>query len=127
MAWTIAELAQQFDVTTRTIRFYEEKGLINPDRTDSGQRMYSKRELVRLRLILRGKRYGFSLSEIAEMIELFDADRTEQKQLETTISYGKKKVAELNETIESFIALRDEMEEMLVTFEDKLQHINKTE
>ncbi|MBM7634971.1 MerR family transcriptional regulator [Geomicrobium sediminis] len=127
MAWTITELAQQFDVTTRTIRFYEEKGLIHPDRTDAGQRTYSKRELVRLRLILRGKRYGFSLSEIAEMIELFDVDRTEQKQLETTITYGKKKVAELNETIESFIALRDEMEEMLVTFEDKLQRINKLE
>ncbi|GAK06829.1 MerR family DNA-binding transcriptional regulator [Geomicrobium sp. JCM 19038] len=127
MAWTITELAQQFDVTTRTIRFYEEKGLIYPDRTDSGQRMYSKRELVRLRLILRGKRYGFSLSEIAEMIELFDVDRTEQKQLETTITYGKKKVAELNETIESFIALRDEMEEMLVSFENKLQRINNLE
>ncbi len=76
----IAELAREFDVTTRTIRFYEDKGLLAPLR-EGQRRVYSPRDRVRLRLIMRGKRLGFSLDEIRELIDLYDADPTEVTQL----------------------------------------------
>jgi DNA-binding transcriptional MerR regulator len=79
-SYTIAELAREFDVTTRTIRFYEAEGLIAPAR--SGQRrIFSPRDRVRLRLILRGKRLGFSLGEIREIIDLYDKAPGEAGQL----------------------------------------------
>tara|TARA_B100000315_G_C14360870_1_gene488403 strand:+ start:344 stop:736 length:393 start_codon:yes stop_codon:yes gene_type:complete len=76
----IAELAREFDVTTRTIRFYEDKGLLSPDRHGQ-RRVYAARDQVRLRLIMRGKRLGFSLDEIRELIDLYDVDPTEVTQL----------------------------------------------
>ena len=82
--WTITELAQEFDVTTRTIRFYEDKGLIAPERSNQ-RRIYHLRDRVRLQLVMRGKRLGFSLDEIQEMIDLYDADPTESAQLKMFI------------------------------------------
>ena len=82
--WTITELAQEFDVTTRTIRFYEDKGLIAPERLKQ-RRIYHLRDRVRLQLVMRGKRLGFSLDEIQEMIDLYDADPTESTQLKMFI------------------------------------------
>ena len=82
--WTITELAQEFDVTTRTIRFYEDKGLIAPERSKQ-RRIYHPRDRVRLQLVMRGKRLGFSLDEIQEMIDLYDADPTESAQLKMFI------------------------------------------
>ena len=76
----IAELAREFDVTTRTIRFYEDKGLLSPGRQGQ-RRVYAPRDQVRLRLIMRGKRLGFSLDEIRELIDLYDVDPTEVTQL----------------------------------------------
>lgn len=82
--WTITELAQEFDVTTRTIRFYEDKGLIAPERSKQ-RRIYHPRDRVRLQLVMRGKRLGFSLDEIQEMIDLYDTDPTESAQLKMFI------------------------------------------
>lgn len=76
----IAELAREFDVTTRTIRFYESEGLIAPQRQGQ-RRIFSGRDRVRLKLILRGKRLGFSLGEIREIIDLYDRAPGEQGQL----------------------------------------------
>ena len=78
--WSIADLAQEFDVTTRTIRFYEDKGLISPERKGQ-RRIYHLRDRVRLRLVMRGKRLGLSLDEILQIIDLYDADPTEAAQL----------------------------------------------
>lgn len=79
-SFSIADLAREFDVTTRTIRFYEDEGLIAPARR--GQtRIFSARDRVRLKLILRGKRLGFSLDEIREIIDLYDAAPGEEGQL----------------------------------------------
>ena len=79
--YTITQLAQEFDVTTRTIRFYEDQGLLNPTR--NGQmRVYTARDRVRLKLVLRGKRLGFSLSEIREMLDMYDTEPGESGQLE---------------------------------------------
>ena len=76
----ITDLAQEFDVTTRTIRFYEDQGLLSPSRR--GQtRVYSQRDRTRLKLILRGKRLGFSLGEVAGIIDLYDSEPGEVGQL----------------------------------------------
>jgi DNA-binding transcriptional MerR regulator len=71
--YAIGELAGEFEVTTRTIRFYESKGLIAPARRGVA-RAYSRRDRARLKLILRGKNLGFSMEEIAEYLRLYDAD-----------------------------------------------------
>lgn len=79
--YSISDLAQEFGVTTRTIRFYEDKGLLSP-RRDGLKRIYDQRERVRLRLVLRGKRLGFSLDEIAGIIDMYDTEPGEAGQLE---------------------------------------------
>lgn len=80
--WTVGELAEELGVTTRTLRFYEAEGLIAPARAGSA-RVYDHRDRTRLRLILRGKRFGMSLSEIREIVDMYDgAASSERKQLE---------------------------------------------
>jgi len=69
--YKISDLAKEFDITTRSIRFYEDEGLIQPERKGS-MRIYNRRDRTRLKLILRGKRLGFSLAEIRELFELYD-------------------------------------------------------
>ena len=78
--YTISELSKHFDLTPRTIRFYEAEGLLKPLR-ENNKRIYSERDLVRLKLILRGKRLGFSLAEIETTMELYDTQPTESAQL----------------------------------------------
>ena len=82
--YSISELAQEFAVTPRTIRFYEDQGLISPLR-EGQRRIYRPRDRVRLKLVLRGKRLGFALKEIAEIIDLYDAPQGEAKQLHTLL------------------------------------------
>ena len=79
-SYGIAELAREFDITTRTVRFYEDKGLLSPER-DGQRRIYGPRDRVRLKLIMRGKRLGLSLEEIGELMDLYDADPSEVTQL----------------------------------------------
>lgn len=81
VTFTIRELAKEFDVTTRTIRFYESHGLLNP-RRDGQKRIYSRRDRTRLMLTLRGKRLGMTLAEIREVFDLYDQAHGEQRQLE---------------------------------------------
>lgn len=80
-SYTISELAREFGVTTRTIRFYEDQGLLSPKR-EGTSRVFSHRDRVRLKLALRGKRLGFSLAEIRELFDLYDVSQDEKKQLE---------------------------------------------
>ena len=79
--YTITELAREFGLTTRAIRFYEDHGLIAPKRAGRS-RVYGNRDKVRLKLTLRGKRLGLSLSEIRELIDLYDAAKDERAQVE---------------------------------------------
>ena len=79
--YTITELAREFGLTTRAIRFYEDHGLIAPTRAGRN-RVYGHRDKVRLKLTLRGKRLGLSLSEIRELIDLYDAAKDERAQVE---------------------------------------------
>ena len=79
--FTISDLAREFALTTRAIRFYEDEGLLAPSR-DGRARVYGERERVRIKLILRGKRLGLALSEICELFDLYATTRSERSQLE---------------------------------------------
>jgi len=80
--WTVGELADDLGVTTRTLRFYEAEGLISPKRSGAN-RIYDARDRTRLKLILRGKRFGMTLAEIREIVDMYDgATSSERRQLE---------------------------------------------
>lgn len=79
--YSISDLAGEFDITTRTIRFYEEKGYLSP-RREGTRRIYNPSDRTSLRLILRGKRLGLSLDETAELIQMYGSPRNNRKQLE---------------------------------------------
>jgi len=83
--WTISELATEFGTTLRTIRFYEDEGLLTPERVGT-TRVFRDRDRVRLQLILRGKRLGFTLAEIAHILGLYDEPPGERGQLEFLIA-----------------------------------------
>ncbi|AJR24605.1 MULTISPECIES: MerR family DNA-binding transcriptional regulator [Sphingobium] len=83
-SYTITDLSEEFGVTARALRFYEDEGLIAPERQGLA-RIYSRRDRARLAWILRGKRVGFSLSDIREMIDLYDADEEHEEQRRVTI------------------------------------------
>ncbi len=78
--WSITDLARDHDVTLRTIRFYEDRGLLTPERRGT-LRVYHNRDQVRLALVLRGRRLGFSLDEIARIVDMYDAEPGEEGQL----------------------------------------------
>ena len=92
--WTITELAEEFDVTLRTIRFYEDRGLISPERRGTA-RIFHARDRVRLALILRGKRLGFSLEQIAHIVDMYDAEPGEAGQLRYLLAQIEDRRAEL--------------------------------
>lgn len=120
---TIREASEEFGVTTRTIRYYEELGMLKPERTSANQRMFSNAEIAKLKLIDRGKKYGFTLDEIKEMVLLFDVDRSGKKQLERTIEYGKKQIQVMEERIEELEKTKKEMEFLLGEFSEKLSKL----
>lgn len=105
--FTISELAREFGVTTRTIRFYEDQGLLSPTR-EGINRVFSPRDRVRLKLALRGKRLGFSLAEIRELFELYDVSRDEHKQLEEFLSRLERRRTQLEQQREDIeVMLRE--------------------
>ena len=101
----IGDLAREFSVTTRTIRFYEGEGLLQPGRQGQN-RIYGNRERVRLKLILRGKRLGFSLREIREMLDLYDAPAGEFAQLRHFI-------AKIEERRDALMRQREDIDQVL--------------
>ena len=119
---SISEVAKEFGVTTRTIRYYEEIGLLKPSRSEGNRRYYSSADLAKLKLIKRGKQFGFQLDEIKEMVLLFDRDRTGKKQLERTIEYGKMRVEEVERKIVELEEMKREMEKLLLIFSEKLKN-----
>ena len=92
--YTISDLAKEFGVTTRTIRFYEAEGMISPTR-DGQRRIFSGRDRTRLKLILRGKRIGFTLAEIREIVDMYDSAPGEAGQLRHLIERIETQRAEL--------------------------------
>ncbi len=126
--YTISELASEFGITPRTIRYYEEVGLLASTReSQNHQRLYDARSRARLKLILRGRRFGFSLGEIKEMIELYDVDPTQKEQLRRTIEYGDRKIAEVEEMIADLIQIKEEMLEFRERFTGLLTDLEQKE
>ena len=114
--YTIRDLADAFDVTTRTIRFYEDEGLLSPLR-DGQNRIFRSRDRVRLKLILRGKRLGFTLAEIKEIVGMYDAPPGESGQLTLFIEKLRERRAELEDKrrdIDETLAELDALEEQSV-------------
>jgi DNA-binding transcriptional MerR regulator len=108
--WSIGELAAEFGTTLRTIRFYEDRGLLAPERQGT-TRIFHERDRVRLQLILRGKRLGFTLTEIAHVVNLYDETPGEQGQLRFLISdIGKRR--------ESLLQKRRDLDESLAELDD---------
>lgn len=95
-SYSISDLARELDITTRAIRFYEEQGLLSPERRGQ-ERIYSARDKVTLKLILRGKRIGFSLAECRELISLYDPSGGNQKQLRTMLDKIAERRAQLDQ------------------------------
>ena len=106
--FTISELAEEFGVTTRTIRFYEDQGLLSPKR-EGTSRLFSSRDKVRLKLVLRGKRLGFSLAEIRELFDLYDVAQDEKKQLEEFLIKLERRRARLEQQREDIEVMLNEI------------------
>ncbi len=111
--YSIRELADEFDVTTRTLRFYEEKGLLSPARNKQ-TRSYSSADRTRLRLILRGKRLGLSLEESSKIILMYDQSESNEAQLEALI-------AKIREKRQQLIEQQKDLELMLLDLHDSEQ------
>ncbi|MBD8877821.1 MULTISPECIES: MerR family DNA-binding transcriptional regulator [Stappiaceae] len=94
--FTIGDLAKEFKCTLRTLRFYEDKGLLNPKR-DGLNRVYTRRDRARLKLVLMGKRVGFSLSEIRDMLDLYDLRDGQVTQLRVALSRFNGQISVLEE------------------------------
>lgn len=91
---TIREMCDAFDVTPRTLRFYEAKELIFPQRNGT-RRLFSRRDRARLKLILRGKRFGFSLEDIRQLLDMYDIDRSERSQFLRTYVLAQERLAQM--------------------------------
>jgi len=124
VTFSIGELAREFDITTRSIRFYEDQGLIMPTR--KGQtRIYNQRDRVRLKLILRGKRLGFSLAETGRLFELYDADKSSVTQLNTIMDLISSKKNDLNQQLEDIQAVLIELTGLENNCQQALASIDK--
>ena len=110
---TIREMSDAFQITPRTLRFYEAKELLFPVR-EGQKRLFTKRDRARLKLILRGKRFGFSLEEIRQLLEMYDVSDPEQTQLKETYAVAQKHLQELKNK-------RDELDEVIADFEDQIK------
>jgi DNA-binding transcriptional MerR regulator len=110
--FTITDLAKEYQITTRAIRFYEDQGLLDPARSGRN-RVYSKRDRVRVELILRSKRLGFSLVEIKELFDLYDSaqgDKAQLRQFLKVLSSKRVRLGEMKKDIEAMLSDIDKFE-----------------
>jgi len=114
-SFSIGELCHEFDVTPRALRFYEYKELLAPIR-DGQRRIFTVRDRARLKLILRGKRFGFSLAEIKDLLDLYEADRTQVTQLSATLEAAQRHHDELS-------AKRDELSDAIGELETQIKMV----
>ena len=96
--FAIADLAREFGISTRAIRFYETKGLLRPERVGS-TRVFRRRDRARLILILRGKRLGFSLRDISDYLSLYEADRTQRAQVNLLVDMVDQRMEQLEQQL----------------------------
>ena len=109
--FAIADLAREFGISTRAIRFYESKGLLNPERVGS-TRVFRRRDRARLILILRGKRLGFSLRDISDYLSLYDADRTQKAQVSLLVEMVDERMNQLQQQLSDLETTITELREI---------------
>ena len=112
--YTISELAKEFGVTTRTIRFYEEKGLVSP-RREGQKRLYTPADRVRIKLILRGKRIGMTLQECVDFIDMYDPQHNNEDQLHSLINdvnQRRERLLQQKRDIDAMLAGLDEVQSL---------------
>ncbi len=110
---TIRQMCEAFDVTPRTLRFYESKELLFPQRVGQ-KRLFTRRDRARLKLILRGKRFGFSLEEIRQLLDLYHMNDQQQTQLARTVAIARERLADLerqrDELTQTAVEMRRQLE-----------------
>lgn len=118
--YSVTELAKDLDVTPRTIRFYEDQGLILPQRAGN-TRVYTHRDRARMILILRGKRLGFSLKDIKEFLDLYVVDTTQVEQLRVLVTKVRGRIAQLEDQLQAVQTSLDELRDIERTSLDLLK------
>ena len=118
--YSIGDLAAECAVSPRAIRFYEDHGLLAPRRV-AGNRIFTPRDRARLKLILRGKRLGFSLADIKELLDLYDADRDHVGQLRATLLKGRARIAELERQLHELTLTVQELRDLEAVILDCLR------
>ncbi|MFU1477466.1 MerR family transcriptional regulator [Roseovarius sp. C7] len=113
---TIREMCDAFDVTPRTLRFYEAKELLFPIR-DGQKRLFTRRDRARLKLILRGKRFGFSLEEIRQLLDLYDTGDQQYTQMKETLALAQ-------ERLEAMEAQREELDHAITDLRDQMDWVS---
>ena len=113
--FTIGEMCAEFEVTPRTLRFYEYKELLSPIR-EGQKRLFTGKDRARLKLILRGKRFGFSLAELKDLLDLYEMGDGQVTQLTETLRFAEKHHAEM-------VAQRDELNEAIADLEDQMTQV----
>lgn len=109
--FTVPELADDLGITPRTIRFYEQKGLLHPQRAGT-TRVYTRQDRAKLLLILRGKRLGFSLKEIADYLDLYGADPTQAEQIKMLLGRVRERISDLEEQRQALDVTLDELRDI---------------
>ena len=119
--YTIGDLARELDVSTRTIRYYEERGLLSPQRTaNTQQRLYTPGDRVRLKLLLRARGLGFRLEDIRELFEIYDATHDERAQGQRLRQMIVERLTQIESQLRDLTDLRDELREALTTVDRQI-------
>src|SRR5579883_2627498 len=118
--YSIGDLCSEFALSHRALRFYEDRGLLAPRRIGAN-RVYGARDRVRLQLILRGKRLGFALSDIKDLLELYDADPDHLEQLRATLRKGRARIAELEGQQREIALTLKELREIGAYIEERIR------
>jgi len=122
---TIRQMCVAFGVTARTLRFYESKELLAPIR-DGQKRLYTRRDRARLTLILRGRRFGFALEEIRQLLELYDLGDGQRTQVAQTVARARERLAAMEAQRDDLTAAIDELRVQIAAAEAMLADTDKT-
>ena len=122
--YTISELAEEFDISTRAIRYYEEIGLLKPKRTPGNHRIFTRKDRARLKLILRGKRLGFTLEEIKKVLDMYDVSG-EPEQIKLTLKIADEKLKEIEDKLHDLHIMKGELLDLKERLLKRLKEIEK--
>ena len=124
--YSVGQLAEELGVTTRTLRFWEEAGIVSPARTSGSMRVYGARDRARLVLALRGKRFGMSLAEIREIVDMYDAEPGEEGQIRRLLASLEGVRTDLLSRREEITRTLDEVDDVTRRCHDRLSELGST-